>query len=233
MSDRKYFVLCADNCKFESMTKEQILAAIKQAVESGEIHDVDAGFITRVQEQNAKQAVTIWVGTRAQYNAIATPAENCLYIITDDTTAEDFDKAIAALQKQIAEHDQQHAITDFSDVVQFPNAAAHGVSINQKKFVYDAASGVVHFHFSVAYKENNSSGSFITEILLDKYSPIGGWTFPFAICETSLSESVYKNGNISKPILDQHCKIQITNNTEIHAGDSLYVSGSYFVGGGA
>lgn len=229
MGERKYYVVCGANCKFESMTKEQILAAIMQAVESGEIHDVDAGFITKLVEQNSKREVTLWVGTRAQYNAIAKPAENCLYIITDDTTAEDFDKAIAELRKQMAEHEQQSAITDFSDVVRFPNAAAHGVSINQTKFVYDAASGVVNFHFSIKFNENNSGVSFGTEILLDKYSPLNGRIFPFAICESSQAESVYKSGYISKPVLDPYCKIVVSNTTEIRAGDVLYVSGWYFV----
>ena len=45
MSDgRKYYCICESNCKFETMTKEQILAAIAQAVETGSVGDVDTGF---------------------------------------------------------------------------------------------------------------------------------------------------------------------------------------------
>lgn len=84
----KVYAVCDNSCKYESMTKEQILTAITQAVESGEVKDVDAGFVTKLQEQNNKAALTVWIGTSAQYNAIAEKAENCLYILTDETTEE-------------------------------------------------------------------------------------------------------------------------------------------------
>lgn len=83
--NRKYYVICADNCKFESMTKEQIFAAIEQAITTGEIKDVDTGFVTKIKEQNTGAALTFWVGTKAEYNAIEEKARNCFYIITDDT----------------------------------------------------------------------------------------------------------------------------------------------------
>lgn len=230
MSEKKYYVFCASNCRYESMTKEQILAAIMQAVESGEIHDVDAGFITRLQEQNAKRAVTIWVGTRAQYNAIAEPAENCLYIITDDTTAEDFDKAIAALQKQAAAFERQHAITDFSEAVTIPDAAGCGFEIERKKFVHDAASGIVHFFLTIRYTAEKTSGSFETIITLGEYSPKSGWVFPLALDEIAQGASVYMNGFIgSSNTVGAPCKLNIMYNTDIYTGDRLYISGWYFV----
>lgn len=89
MSERRYFCFCEANCKFETMTKEQILAAIAQAVESGEVHDVDAGFVTKVKEANAGGYVTFWVGTTAQYNALPEKDPSCMYIFTDgESTAE-------------------------------------------------------------------------------------------------------------------------------------------------
>ena len=84
MSERKYYCLCSSNCKFETMTKEQILAAITQAVENGSVQDVDTGFVTKVKEQNAGGFVSFWVGTRAQYNALATKDASCIYILTDE-----------------------------------------------------------------------------------------------------------------------------------------------------
>ena len=85
MSDtRKYYVYCEDNCKFESMTKEQILTAIQQAVEEGEIHDVDTGFITKILEQNCGNNVKVWVGTEAEFNALQTKADDTIYIYTTD-----------------------------------------------------------------------------------------------------------------------------------------------------
>lgn len=97
MSERKYFVLCEDNCKFESMTKEQIYAAIMQAAETGEIANVDAGFITKVQEQNGGRNLFFWLGTTAEYNALAEKLENCLYIKTDDTFERDMTAKMDAL----------------------------------------------------------------------------------------------------------------------------------------
>lgn len=89
MSERKYYCFCDANCKAETMTKEQILAAIAQAVETGSVGDCDTGFITKVKEMNGGDYVTFWVGTRVQYNAIKEHEKNCFYIITDDTTDTD------------------------------------------------------------------------------------------------------------------------------------------------
>lgn len=99
MDERTYFVLCADNCKFEGMTKEQILTAISEAVSTGEIKDVDTGFVTTVKEQNSGAGVKFWFGTSAQYNAIAEKESNCFYVLTDDTTKSDIESAIINLQK--------------------------------------------------------------------------------------------------------------------------------------
>ncbi len=81
MSERKYYCFCESNCKFETMTKEQILAAIAQATGVTNV-DPNAGFISKVKEMNGGY-VTFWLGTQAQFNALAEKAANCLYIITD------------------------------------------------------------------------------------------------------------------------------------------------------
>jgi hypothetical protein len=97
MSDeKKYYCFCSSNCKYETMTKEQILAAIAQATGVTNV-DPDAGFISKVKETNGGQYVTFWVGTQAQYNAIGTKETNCLYIITDETSREDFNRTMAGL----------------------------------------------------------------------------------------------------------------------------------------
>lgn len=104
MSERKYFCFCADNCKFETMTKEQILAAIAQAAADGLVFDADAAFITKVKEGNAGDYVTFWAGTQAQYNALGNIDPYCLYIITDSTEGADLAKAAEAAQAAIDEH---------------------------------------------------------------------------------------------------------------------------------
>lgn len=99
--NRKYYVICANNCKFEGMTKEQILTAISQAVGTGSIQDVDTGFVTRLVEQNKGVALYFWVGTQAEYNAIEEKADDCFYIITDDTAKADIEAAIAAVSDRV------------------------------------------------------------------------------------------------------------------------------------
>lgn len=94
-NERKFYCLCEHNCKFETMTKEQILAAIAQAVDTGAIGDVDTGFVSRVIEQNKRGTLYFWVGTQAEYNAITEKADDCYYIITDDTTKADIATTIA------------------------------------------------------------------------------------------------------------------------------------------
>lgn len=90
-NERNYYVLSENNCKFESFTKEQILSAIQQAVDSGEIKNVDTGFVTKIKEQNKNAGLMFWVGTQAEYNALESKKNNCLYIITDDRRNESID----------------------------------------------------------------------------------------------------------------------------------------------
>lgn len=84
MADRKYFVLCEQNCKFESMTKEQILSAITQAVSEGTIGDIDTGFVTTVKTINGA-SVKFFYGTSAEYNALSEEEkQNLCAILTND-----------------------------------------------------------------------------------------------------------------------------------------------------
>lgn len=82
--NRKYYVMCGDKCLFEGMTKEQTLTAIEQAVSTGQIKNVDTGFVTKIKEQNKQTPLKFWVGTQAEYNALATKPENTLMLISDD-----------------------------------------------------------------------------------------------------------------------------------------------------
>lgn len=67
--EKKYYVLCDANCKYESLTKEEIYAAIADAtgnVPSG----VDEAFITSIKELHTNNNIQFWVGTEAEYNAL-------------------------------------------------------------------------------------------------------------------------------------------------------------------
>lgn len=88
------YVICDQNCKFEGMTKEQILTAIMQAVNNGVIGDIDAGFITTIKTINGV-ALKFFVGEQAGYDALTAEEKKDLFaIITNDTTKEDFNEAI-------------------------------------------------------------------------------------------------------------------------------------------
>lgn len=109
MSERNYYVICDDNCRFPSMTKEQILAAITQAVEGHEIADVDTGFVTTLKEQNANTGLRFWVGTTAQYNALASKERNVLYILTDETPEEAYAEEFAEFNERLQPLETQAA----------------------------------------------------------------------------------------------------------------------------
>lgn len=106
---------------FEGMTKEQVLAAIVQAIESGTIGDVDTGFITRIKEINKGQAFRIWLGTSAEYNALVEAEQiesNVLYIKTDDTSAENVSNALASAAERLTALETEVGELDtFSDTM--------------------------------------------------------------------------------------------------------------------
>ena len=93
---RKYFVLCEDDCKFEGMTKEQILAAIAEAT-GNTPQGIDEAFISQIVNQNNGSSLKIWMGTRAEYNALTEKDAGTVYHITDDKTPQEaWNKAAAA-----------------------------------------------------------------------------------------------------------------------------------------
>lgn len=99
---KKYYCFCSSNCKYETMTKEQILTAIAQAAETGLVTDPNGGFITKVKEGNAGGYVTFWVGTQAQFNALSKHDSNCMYVITDSTKDADIAREINRKQYNLS-----------------------------------------------------------------------------------------------------------------------------------
>lgn len=92
MSDRKYYLICDDNCKFEGMTKEQIYSVIAEATGNTPT-SVDGAFITMIKESNANKALSFWMGTEAEFNALGATGEKMyvkadadgkLYLLPDD-----------------------------------------------------------------------------------------------------------------------------------------------------
>lgn len=96
-----FFCFCDNNCKYETMTKEQIITAIYQACKEGHISNIDTGFITKVKETNKGEDVVFWVGTTAEYNALSTKDPKCFYLKTDDTTLSNFATEIEEIKKYV------------------------------------------------------------------------------------------------------------------------------------
>lgn len=98
MSERNYWVICDDGCKFPAMTKEQILTAIEQAVEEGAIRDVDTGFVTTIKTINGTP-LKFFVGTQSEYDVL-TDAEkaNLFAVISNDTALASIKAAIMSLE---------------------------------------------------------------------------------------------------------------------------------------
>ena len=186
-----FYVVCDDDSRHESMTKEQILAAITQAIETGSIGNCDTGFITKIKEQNRGGCTTFWVGTQAQYNALHEPAKNCIYIITDDTMTADvkaaFEKAAkdaeasataageaSAAALNLATAAEPIDITDKMTVSwEKGTAAVTKVSFSSlsTRFVYSPATKVVFFSAYCIVKGSASAGKYFYIKLGDKYLP--------------------------------------------------------------
>lgn len=98
----KYYVICEDDCRYEGMTKEQILASIEQALEQGYVSDPDKAVFSKIKEICAGDAIQLWVGSQAEFNAI-NPAPNTgrafvrvgangiVYLCPDDDSADAFE----------------------------------------------------------------------------------------------------------------------------------------------
>lgn len=115
-----YYVICDDDCKYEGMTKEQILSAIEQGLAQGYVSDPDSAVFSKIKEICANAATQIWVGTEAQFNAISpAPAvgksvvrvgtDGVMYLCSDDSTLND-------LSEHLSNKDNPHGVT-FNQVV--------------------------------------------------------------------------------------------------------------------
>ena len=112
----KFYVLCDDDCRYEGMTKEEILAAIEQALEQGYVSDPDGAVFSKIKELRAGDAVQIWLGTEAEFNAISPApkygtslvrvgADGVLYVCSDASL--NFDNVYTK-----AESDEKYANSD-------------------------------------------------------------------------------------------------------------------------
>lgn len=101
MAETKVFALDEGKNAYETLTREQITSAIMQAVNEGTIGDLDAGFITKIQEMNKQGLLRFWIGTMAEFNALEEKDADTLYLFSDDPTVDDIEEAIAAVENDL------------------------------------------------------------------------------------------------------------------------------------
>lgn len=94
-----YYAFDDNNCKFETMTKEQIIATIRGAMQTGLIID-EGGIYSSVDEINKNTNIKFWLGTKAEYNAVTEYADNVLYLISDEETQEEIQTQIQQLAEK-------------------------------------------------------------------------------------------------------------------------------------
>lgn len=88
------------------MTREQVITAIDQIISTGEVQDLDTGFVTTLKEINHGVGFRVWLGTTAEYQVLVNAGlleAGVLYLRSDDTSAEEIRAAIAALQAKTAD----------------------------------------------------------------------------------------------------------------------------------
>ena len=115
MADRIIYAISSDDCKFETMSKEDILAAIEQGLEQGYVSDPASAVFSKIKEIRASKTAQLWIGTEAQFNALS-PApsigksvvrvatDGVLYLCSDDSTFSD-------MANHIADKDNPHSVT--------------------------------------------------------------------------------------------------------------------------
>lgn len=103
MANEKVYVLDDGENQREGMTKEQILAAIAEAISTGQVTGDYSAFIEMIKEQNKGVGIKMWVGTQAELLALPEIEADTIYYVSDLSTLADLDNALADLKKQLTD----------------------------------------------------------------------------------------------------------------------------------
>ena len=103
MANEKVYVLDDGENQREGMTKEQILAAIAEAISTGQVTGDYSAFIEKIKEQNKGAGIKMWVGTQAELLALPEIDADTIYYVSDLSTLADIDNALAELKEQLTD----------------------------------------------------------------------------------------------------------------------------------
>lgn len=165
------YVICDQNCKWEGMTKEQILTAIIQAVNEGTIGDIDTGFVTTIKTINGIP-LKFFVGEQHEYEALTDEEKNNLYaIITNDTTKYGIEEAIkqlrgdfedfagAVLEGDLFVHTAKKALV--ADKANIANGLGIGLSLSGEEYAKITSGGIYCVLFGASVKDLSADILFI------------------------------------------------------------------------
>lgn len=150
MAENKYYCFCDNGCKYETMSKEQTLTAIAQAIESGKITNVDTGFITTVKTINGTP-LKFFVGAQSEFELLTDEQKNNLFaIITNDVTKDGLLETIEELKTDV--NGLSTTLADGSFVVKNAEHAKTATSLRKNEqdvgvYEYDAVVGNLHTFF--------------------------------------------------------------------------------------
>lgn len=218
-----YFVLDENNCLHESMTKEEILSAIVQAVEEGEIQDVDTGFVTKIREINYNRKVEFWVGTQAEFNAIEAKQDNVFYLITDPTLEEDFQTQIDAIEEEI----EAKQLVDITSLVTLStySSTPSNVAINDYKYTYDPNTGIVYYWVKVSITGSITTSNQIFIKHTGSYPPAEGEFFPCSAYGPNAHPASFYRSYASGGSYINELRIRDTTTA---LSDDVYAQGFYY-----
>lgn len=102
MPTPKYYLVDENKNLIEGYDKESFLALLRQAIEDGNLENIDAdsAFVTKIKSQLNGTTHHMEFITQAQYNQLVADEElvpNTYYFITDDTTADDLEEEVSKI----------------------------------------------------------------------------------------------------------------------------------------
>lgn len=105
----KHIIDDLDKNKYEAYTKQETLAAIQEAISSGELPEEINGLVITLKNPIDNLGYKIAFCTQAKYNELEAGGQlesNCYYYITDDTSWDDFledaNEVLEEIQEQVA-----------------------------------------------------------------------------------------------------------------------------------
>ena len=116
-----YYVRDNNNNLIEGLSKEEIYALLDEAIRTGQLPSVDddTAFVTKLKCSVTGVASSVAFITEAKYNELRTGGllkPNTLYFITDDTTEDTLENAIAQSKQESILESKTYADTRFTDV---------------------------------------------------------------------------------------------------------------------